>query len=307
MKNRIAIKTDWGSHIGFGHAQRMLNFLAFMNRSDRADVFFMCKNPPDFFPDEFRPCIINDLSNVDLIIRDMRDSSVSEIDELGKYAPVLALDDNGPGRNCADLRMDLLPNPLKAYENPDYNAEAFLFGYNFTESIKGLCGKVFEKDIDCAIYAGNSPAAEKIEYMKSVLPAEVSGVTLSGGNNVLMIGGTEERAAYGEVLLRTKVLVTYFGITLYEGAAAGCSLLTVNPGEYHSRLCEIAPSSFDLLNAGTVGKVDPGPVMSFIREKINLPAAHVSANSVIAEIENRLSAFAVFTEKRLFFDDKKND
>ena len=113
------------------------------------------------------------------------------------------------------------------------------------------------KDVDVAIYAGYKPDPDVIEDIRSAIPADASVVLFSCGRPSLL---SEKKvpvdAGYTDLLLRSRVLITHFGITMYEGDLAGCRILAVNPSPYHSELTGMVTGNLNVISAGEYGNID---------------------------------------------------
>jgi hypothetical protein len=253
----IAIKTDWSGSLGMGHIQRMTALLWHLNNKKNITAALVCGRLPEFFPEKLIPFTVKKIgAKTDLIIRDMRDSSSEEITELRKTCPVLVIDDNGPGRDSADYRIDLLPNPV--YGN-SAAVDFFIYGYNFLSPLQKIREGNIVRDIDFSIYRGNAGSDEHEKFILSLLPAESKIAVLGGKNAIIHEKGREyilNDRSYPEIILSSKVIISHFGITLYEGKISGCKTVSVNPGPYHNVLSEMAKDKLNLLNLGEAGKID---------------------------------------------------
>jgi hypothetical protein len=259
----ISIVTGWGGNLGTGHIQRMANLAEYLNRNTRYRASIVSSGKPDFFPDSLNRClspVINAASAC--IIRDVRDSAQDEMLDLKKYGRIIAVDDCGPGRDLSDLEIDLLPNLNYSISQKDL----FIYGYNFTESMRRLEDKPVDRSIDAALYCGYNPSRETVKALMSLLPADCSCALLAGSDSTLIRKGVPAKLdkSYAEALLSSRVLVSHFGISLYEGHAAGCRLFSINPTVYHSLLSDIARDDIGLTNLGILNDRIPETARSAI-------------------------------------------
>ena len=74
-------------------------------------------------------------------------------------------------------------------------------------------------------------------------------------NNNILTEYLDEKS-YGEILLRSKALITHFGITLFEGYLTRCKLITINPSEYHNELTDLVQGSMDVTDCGLYDSID---------------------------------------------------
>ncbi len=253
-KKKITIITGTGGALGTGHFQRMCYLADSLNCDKRYSArLFIAEGKPEI-PGPLKDIVAVSLAEkTDLIIRDMRNSSEEDINILKKKAPVLVIDDTGQGRSIADYVIDLLPNPV----DQSVPEKMFLYGYNFISEIKAMKTEVIAKDIDVAIYAGYKPDPDVVESIMGAIPPDASVVLFSYGKPSLL---SEKKVpvdtGYTDLLLRSRVLITHFGITMYEGDLAGCRILAVNPSQYHSRLTSMVMDKLNVLPAGEYENID---------------------------------------------------
>ncbi len=184
-------------------------------------------------------------SDFSVIITDTRKTPPRLFRTLRRHSRIIGIDEGGKQRGRFDYCIDTLPLPKRF---PPANAASpyfltlpekvrgpeaawssplrvlIVFG---GEDPKGLTGKTagimrhpaLRKRADCAVVYG--PVASR-----QSLP-----------ENVRLLGGTDNLQ---EHLAGFDIVVTAFGLTAYEAAAAGCGVICVNPGFYHHRLAGIA-------------------------------------------------------------------
>lgn len=280
-KKNITIMTGTGGALGTGHFQRMC-FLAdsLNNYGGFAVKLFITEGRPDI-PGPLNGIVTDAIpAETDLVIRDMRDSSEEDIRILKRKAPVLVIDDTGPGRKLADFVIDLLPNPV----NQTVPAKMFLYGYNFISEIKAMKTEVIAKDIDVAIYAGYKPDAAVVESIRAAIPEDASVVLFAYGKQTLL---SEKKVSvdtgYTDLLLRSRVLITHFGITMYEGDLAGCRILSVNPSPYHSELTVMAMGNLNVKPAGEYGNIDHKLIFNEISHTIKTAGFQIVSKGSIRE------------------------
>lgn len=226
----ITIITDSGPHIGQGHWQRML-LLAYYCSLNSIDIT-LCNKSGAHTPEGF-PIIVADSipHHTHCIIRDMRDSSKEEIENLRAIATVIVIDDCGEGRVHAHAAIDLLPNIYGSTSNTyTSTVPLFLYGYNFYQSLLQSPDTV-SKDIDCFIYASTFDAAP----LCKALGPHIHFVCTDGKTfftNTQLSPGTN----YAELIARSKVVISHFGITIYEALLCDCNCVIVNPTSYHNEL-----------------------------------------------------------------------
>ncbi len=242
----VTIFTACGPGFGSGHLQRMLALADSIKDDFKTHIVINCEC---VIPEHLTPLRIRKIpESTDLIIRDMRDSAAGYIHELQKTAPVLAVDDAGEGRHEADHRIDLLPNLL---DDCLYTEGRFLYGYNFIDQINSLTDKEITKDIDFAVYAGSPPRQNVLNILKKIIPENSKTVVLAGGEIYeLFTGSRPGYSSAAEVMLRSRFIITHFGLTMYEAHLCGAGIIAFNPSDYHSRLTGLVSESMDITELG---------------------------------------------------------
>jgi len=264
----------------------------------RVSPYLLHPEIPDFFPDTLRETASR-AGKADLIVRDMRDSTVEEIVELRREGPVVALDDLGPGADRADVRINLLPLPDSEPAARDlYVPECFLYGYGFLSSLERIGGKTCRREVDFAFYPG-AGGDEYLSFVLSLLPPGASCFVLGvKGPRLFRRGAFVESPGpkeYAETLLTARVVISHFGITLYEARAAGCEVVSLNPTDYHSRLCDRAPLALDMLNLGTRESIRGEEAEALLKSRLaSAREERAYPKKVLENVRSRLDAFCAF-------------
>ena len=250
---KILLLTDQNVSLGSGHIQRMLSLRDYLNNCGFAAGLASSADGG---------------AGIELFIRDMRDSHTDEIKVLQKTAPVVAIDDRGSGRAVANKVIDLLPHPAHRDNDTDYHPEAFLYGYEFCKSIESFTGSL-NKDIPFVMYAGAKADEETINFLLAAAPKELSGIMLANNRRIKIENGKnagEADRTYAEIILSANVLVSHFGITMYEAALGGASVIAINPSEYHNVLAQSA-SELNIVHNALREISDPLTVSEIIRRE----------------------------------------
>jgi len=258
-KKRIVIVTGTGGPLGTGHMQRMLGLASYMEEKGDFDISILPMAGDYRFPAEFAAMVTKTLpAKADLIIRDMRDSSGSEILSLSKIAPVLAVDDAGKGKALAAHSINILPLPSPGEAIPA-DMEKFLYGYNFTRGIESIPEeRGAERDIDIAIYTGFSPPPGILPLIERSLPGDARSVIFSSGRPVLLTGKPlAGEPSYAGILTRAKIIMTHFGITMFEANICGCMVAALNPTPYHGKLTSLVMKDMSIIHSAEYGTFDP--------------------------------------------------
>ena len=257
-RKNIVIITGTGGPLGTGHFQRMLTLSSEIDSRGEFNLSILTNNK-ELIPLQFQNRVITALpEKCSLIIKDMRDSSESEMMELKNISTVITVDDTGKGRDRADYIIDLLPNPVNILSPEYYRDDFFLYGYNFTREIEAAVHKSSEKFINMAIYTGSDAPSQIREYIENILPEKTEAVYLTGEVPRDFRTGRPvyDNMTYAEILLGSKILITHFGITLFEGFLSGCSLFTVNPSEYHRALTDMVRKKMNITDSADLSVKD---------------------------------------------------
>jgi hypothetical protein len=292
MSKIISIVSDWSASLGSGHIQRMMNLARLIN--SRKDFKAYIINQKKFIHSntEFDDIMLNEIHpETSLIIRDMRDSLKVQIEKLKKISPVLVIDDLGQGADYADFKINILPDP--ATNSHDINK--FLYGYNFSESIKSLCSSgIQNKDIDIAFYTGYKPEEHYISTILKLFPDKTSAAVLSGEESFLFKNGERKdfNMKYSEALVRSKIMLSHFGLTIYEGFACGALPMTINPTDYHMTLTEIVKKEMGIVDIGLLDTLDKSRATEIIKNSLSdIKAEPVFPQKILNRIESASNEF----------------
>ncbi len=300
MANKtITIVTGLSPNLGAGHFQRMLNFLWYLKENSNIHAFLKLMGDTEYIPEELRRFSIPEIHpDSDLIIRDMRDSEQDEIDKLKRTGKVLVIDDLGEGRYRADYTIDLLPNLVHYQKNTNSFKDMFLFGYNFSKAVKSFSGMNIKKNIDLIIYPGFKIHEEYLKKLLSIFPENISILILSDNRDSSIKGRypdfySEKTSA--ELLLSGKIVITHFGITLYESYICGCRPMAINPTVYHSELTEMVIDTMNISNLGLYDDFDEERVLNSVENILQTCSfPEINPDLVSSKIDEGLNNFYRF-------------
>ncbi len=294
-KKKIIIVSGTGGILGTGHLQRMLSLAVNLNRTTDFSANIALKQNDIPIDEKFSYLLVDSIPpDADLIIRDMRDSSPEEIKLLKQIAPVIVIDDSGPGSKMAEYAINLLPLPLENLRINKPDKSLFLYGYNFSEGIKLLSEKYsFKRDIDVAVYAGYNPPHELVTSIRNAVPESGSSVILKGGKIFTLTGGfSQTEISYAEVLVRTKIIITHFGLTMFEADACGCAIAALNPTEYHAELTGTVRNDFKIIYSSQYNTFSQDELSREIRyELAKYDGDLFSLSEVLEKINNGMEKF----------------
>ena len=300
----IAIITDCGTDLGMGHLQRMMSLLWYLNQKNRMKAYLISDSIPDNFPQQLLQHTKKKIDfKPDLIIRDKRNSSIDEISMLKEISRVLVIDDNGDGRDLADHVIDLLPNPDKRLgKTSDQGHDLFIYGYNFFGSLKGINKKRVEKNIDFTIYPGYQADKEYISFLISLLPEKSNHVILNWENLSNHIDGRKNNntRSYSELILSSRIIISHFGIMLYEGFISGCRLISINRSSYHSKLTDMVKDDLCITNLGEYKSIDKIKAKRDIDMILsNSKGRSISIMDVLSKVEDGLERFYRYLQEKI--------
>lgn len=303
VKKNITIVTGTGGPLGTGHLQRMLNLVSYLEEKNEFEVSLLIKSGTFPLPEKFSRIKIDRFpAKADLIIRDMRDSEINEILALNKIAPVLAVDDAGEGRSRAAFSIDLLPPPERHSSGSQFNIERFIYGYNFSLGIESLGNEYLDaRDIDITIYAGFNPSDELLSSISRSIPGGRRAIILSAGKPVVLTGDPlPDDISYAEILTSSRIVMTHFGITMFEADICGCMVAALNPTRYHSELTDSIKNSIRLVHSAEYKTFDPVLMGDDIENALRKNHSEgFYANDILSRINNGLENFTRYIYKIL--------
>ncbi len=280
MAETLTIITGAGGELGTGHVQRMMSLADYLLSDHGTEAKLSVNNESlPFIPSHLAKLIWNNSPASDLIMRDKRDSDRETVNELKRHGKLIVIDDVGEGRSHADMAIDLLPN--LSYE---YKFGTFIYGYNFRKSLDNL-DKVISKDIDIAVYLGNTPDSGLSEILSGLLNRKFRYVLIKGHGNFESNIPSLSASGFSEILCRSRFFITYFGISLFEACLCRCRIITLNPTAYHFKLAESVMNYLPVINNMSFSDVSPQTLPDIFK---NIPDDEFSLSVDTSEIRDRI-------------------
>ncbi len=201
-----------------------------------------------------------------LIVLDNFKTSSEEMRRLKQIAPVVALDEGGEGRLYADYLLDILPALVFSSEHKKHAAALAPNSFNsrfipLPKKRKNYAdvqkyekkGKYYlnPSESKVLVICGGEDAAQLAMPTAEILAdlgADVSVINPAVSEYApirfnLHVFPTIENIR--ERLHEWDIVVTHYGFTAFEAAAAGCAVMLVSPTEYHYQLgCSTGFSTF---------------------------------------------------------------
>jgi 2-polyprenyl-3-methyl-5-hydroxy-6-metoxy-1,4-benzoquinol methylase/spore coat polysaccharide biosynthesis predicted glycosyltransferase SpsG len=185
-------------------------------------------------------------SPCDLVVLDRRATSLAELASWERFAPVLAIDEGGEARDCAQYIVDILPRHPRA---PGGGANRSGVGLLDLPRSRRTQPREFKRvlvSFGGEDGAGLTLALSRILVSEGfVAPADltvVSGALRRGAPPLGLDGATILGPVQDlkEHLSRYDLVFTQFGLTAFEAAWAGCGVILLNPSRYHRELSRAA-------------------------------------------------------------------
>lgn len=244
-KPRVLFCIAAGGKYGIGHLNRCFSIVeqgrSFFNPSifiyqgdrdsilSRGEMFWDC------------PFIkgLQEAFDIDLIVSDMRDTEGRDIKALMKLAPVISLDDLGAGRYLAYCTIYPIP-PLFDIQG-NYTGSSYFI---LNRRIKDLDPKLYREKDGILISFGGTDPYNLTHYMSSILDnlglrAKVAlGPLYPHSKDELKGEVIENPGNFYDLINNAKLLITSFGITMYEAFFLKTPVILFNHSRYHYKLAK---------------------------------------------------------------------
>ena len=298
---KIAIVTQASQNMGMGHLIRMTHLYNGL-KSDYNLCFFLFGNPENFIylgEKEISFKHVLDTASLleeiksyapDLILHDMRNSNKERLLSLFKIAKVITFDDAGEC-SFADVVINPLPLPKEKEVSSNFSGIKYLILNPEIKKYKKiyLSGRVS----NILVTFGGSDPADLTNYVYRIfrelgLDANIRfvlGPLYSGTKDVSPYESVSTDNIF-EHLKWADIVITSFGMTLYEALYIGAFPLLINASPYHNELSKTLDFNINL----GVG----GDDADFDRIKKGIKSA-------IEDVNRRKSVFNI---SKSFIDDK---
>jgi len=175
--------------------------------------------------------------NIDLIFSDRRNTSITEMRKLAGFAPVISLDDLGAGKDTSHISILSLPSP--GGETGNLNGPSYIVINPEVKKVSPLPPE--EKKGVLVSFGGSDPGNltfHTVKYLNElgITPTVIKGPFFCHPLKELDAKIIEAPQCFGELLNRAELLITSFGLTLYEAIFLGTPVLLLNQSFYHYQL-----------------------------------------------------------------------
>ncbi len=243
IRPKVLFCTAAGGKYGMGHLRRCISLIEEGHRVFESSVCLVHGDKRsrvqacDAFPGYTFVRDIAEAGNVDLIVSDMMETGKKEIKEMMLRAPVISIDDLSGGRKFSFVSVYPLPNEMDVSGNvygPSYIA--------LDPGLKKLSPKSFDMKEGVLLSFGGTDPYNLSGYISSVLnslgirPKIIRGPMfqhfLSNINGEIV----DNPDNIHELINSARVLITSFGLTMYEAFFLGTPVILCNNSRYHSVL-----------------------------------------------------------------------
>jgi len=212
------------------------------------------------------------------VVLDNRETSLADVEKWSARGPVIAIDEGGEARACAEYLIDILPRVSRS-NRPGLQPNSSSLGF--------LSLPLARRDPPQSIkrvlvsFGGEDPSGLASRFLELALgrgllkPEQISLVSGALSKSELVFPGITALGPVQdlkEMLRSYDLVVTQFGLTAFEAAWAGCAVLLFNPGAIHEALSKRA----GFLSLGT-GKPDVQKLRSSLADPSGLVAASKNA------------------------------
>jgi len=265
-KSNVIFCTALGNNFGIGHFQRCVAIIEEATRENyQFEPFIYIYKGDKKLKRLYNYRFIDDLKsikNVDLIVSDMRDTTEKEITDLCRIAPVISLDDSGEGSNYAYVNIHALPTVN--HKNGNYNGPEYIV---LNRAIRKIKEKPFNERNDILISFGGEDPFNLTYNVASILselgirPKIIRGPINKNDLTGLDADIIECPESIYELIGSAKLLITSFGITMYEAFFLKTPVALLNHTNYHNILANTLP----VMNIGSREDFTNG----YLKEKIS--------------------------------------
>jgi spore coat polysaccharide biosynthesis predicted glycosyltransferase SpsG/SAM-dependent methyltransferase len=247
-KLKVLFCTAAGGYYGMGHLKRCISLIEEGRRVFESKLW-ICRGSREA-GSQLRDTLsgytsvkdISDAGEIDLIVSDMRETGKKQLKEMIRRAPVISIDDLSWGRKLSLVSIYPLPNKMGIKGNVYGPAYIIL-----NPTLRNLNPADFNHKDGVLLSYGGSDPYNMSGYISSVLkqlgvrpiivrgplfqyfPSDINGDVVVAPENIY------------ELINDARVLITSFGLTMYEAFFVGTPVILINSSRYHSKLAQKTP------------------------------------------------------------------
>ncbi len=280
MSDLIYFKVHAGKAFGFGHLNRSITLYGLLK--DRYDVHFIVwgdekaesilrsKNISYIHSksDQYFFQLVKE-NSPNIVIMDCRDTKASLIRKIKSYTKVLAIDDLGSGSHYANVTIHSLPIPSDSTVQANFSGPDYLILSDDLLKYKrlGTQKKPFPRLL--ISFGGEDPYGlteytlrliEKIPHycqVDVVLGPLYKGSRELGSANIIV-----SPPNFYHILQESDLIITSFGMTVYEALVLDVSVITINPTDYHN---DLGDQIDGIMNLGIGSEENKSEVLNGLR------------------------------------------
>lgn len=275
-KKTIVIRCNAGKRYGYGHLKRSIllanrlksqfNVFIFVGGEEEVLKNIRYNNGvqyvpeplknkgPEILPGEIQLLEDHNITDPYLFILDVRDTDDNYIRELRKLAPVLTFDNFGTGTRFCDIVINALPGIKDKPIQSNFNSNEYLIidplVYDYKR--KTLPVKINQVYVS---FGGEDPyrltefiLKNRPERLDKIEWNVILGPLYQGKRKFSKVNIIENPKNFYEELSHADLVITSFGITVYEALSMNIPVLLINPTAYHQSLSENLP---EVISPGT--------------------------------------------------------
>ncbi len=234
---------------GSGHFRRSYSLACELHAANNLPCTLIVDNPDSWareipgFPGEIHTesfqNVNPDTQKSILILSDMRNTPLFELQHFSRFGMPVLLDDDGPSRLYAPFVIDSIPGPRQSAANI---SSVSLLNLPPPGRIPNPEGEILIS------FGGQDPHGLTIpvlDFLINEMNVKRTRISVTRPvrawpeeccplyNDIEIIEATDNLK---EKLHQYGMVFCSFGLTAFEALAAGCGVITVNPGQYHSTL-----------------------------------------------------------------------
>jgi 2-polyprenyl-3-methyl-5-hydroxy-6-metoxy-1,4-benzoquinol methylase len=196
--------------------------------------------------------------SVDLIVSDQRDTDPKLMRSYIRRAPVVAIDDRGAGRRFAHVTVFSLPTIEGHHGN--FTGPGFLILDRGVRMKQPRPHRAMQKSSEVVVsFGGADPhnltaAVTRSLNLIGIRPVVVCGPLYRHDVGDCSFMPVDNPPRMADILAASKVLITSFGMTLFEALYLGVPVILLNHSRYHDKLAAKVDGVYNLGYHGAVGK-----------------------------------------------------